>query len=82
MEAEFTDPFTFDDVDDWTAFSATPPWAADALKAIGEERQDIARLGFAGCPWTTSLYLLASGTGDKEFHNTRATVFQTQIRTC
>ncbi|MEC7460964.1 MAG: uroporphyrinogen decarboxylase family protein, partial [Candidatus Thermoplasmatota archaeon] len=35
----------------------------------------IARLGFAGCPWTTSMYLLAGGTGDKEFHNTRATVF-------
>ena len=71
------DPFTFDDVDDWTAFSARKhaPWAADALKAIGEERQDIARLGFAGCPWTTSLYLLAGGTGDKEFHNTRAAVF-------
>ena len=71
------DPFSFDDVDDWTTFSARQhaPWAADALKAIGEDNDDIARLGFAGCPWTTSLYLLAGGTGDKEFHNTRATVF-------
>ena len=71
------DPFSFDDVDDWTTFSSRQhaPWAADALKAIGEDNDDIARLGFAGCPWTTSLYLLAGGTGDKEFHNTRATVF-------
>jgi len=71
------DPFTFDEVDDWTTFSARKhaPWAADALKAIGEDNTDIARLGFAGCPWTTSLYLLAGGTGDKEFHNTRAKVF-------
>ena len=71
------DPFSFDDVDDWTTFSARQhaPWAADALKAIGEDNDEIARLGFAGCPWTTSLYLLAGGTGDKEFHNTRATVF-------
>ena len=71
------EPFSFDDVDDWTTFSARQhaPWAADALKAIGEDNDDIARLGFAGCPWTTSLYLMAGGTGDKEFHNTRATVF-------
>ena len=71
------DAFDYDDVDDWTAFSARKhaPWAADALKAIGEERTDIARLGFAGCPWTTTRYLLAGGTGDKEFHNTRANVF-------
>ena len=71
------DPFKFEDVDDWTDFSARKhaPWAADALKAIGEDNDEIARLGFAGCPWTTSMYLLAGGTGDKEFHNTRATVF-------
>ena len=71
------DPFVFDEVDDWPRFSARQhaPWAGDALRAIGEERKDIARLGFAGCPWTTSLYLLAGGTGDKEFQNTRATVF-------
>ena len=71
------DPFSFDDVDDWTTFSARQhaPWAADALRAIGEDHDNIARLGFAGCPWTTSMYLLAGGTGDKEFHNTRATVF-------
>jgi len=71
------DPFSFDDVDDWTTFSARQhaPWAADALKAIGEDNDSIARLGFAGCPWTTSLYLMAGGTGDKEFHNTRAAVF-------
>ncbi|MBR59931.1 MAG: uroporphyrinogen decarboxylase [Euryarchaeota archaeon] len=71
------DPFKFEDVDDWTDFSARKhaPWAADALKAIGEDNDEIARLGFAGCPWTTSMYLLAGGTGDKEFHNTRANVF-------
>ena len=71
------DPFTLDEADDWAAFSARQhaPWAADALKAIGEDHHDIARLGFAGCPWTTSMYLMAGGTGDKEFHNTRATVF-------
>mgnify|MGYP001318242073 CR=1 FL=1 len=71
------DPFVFDDVDDWTRFSARQhaPWAGDALKAIGDERKDIARLGFAGCPWTTSLYLLAGGTGDKEFQNTRSMIF-------
>ena len=71
------DPFSFDDVDDWTDFSARKhaPWAADALRAIGEDHTDIARLGFAGCPWTTTMYLLAGGTGDKEFQNTRAKVF-------
>ena len=71
------DPFSFDDVDDWSDFSARKhaPWAADALRAIGEDHADIARLGFAGCPWTTTMYLLAGGTGDKEFQNTRAKVF-------
>ena len=68
------DPFSFDDVDDWTTFSARQhaPWAADALRAIGEDHDSIARLGFAGCPWTTSMYLLAGGTGDKEFHRAEA----------
>ena len=74
------DPFAFDDVDDWTTFSARKhaPWAADGLRAIGEEHQDIARLGFVGCPWTTSMYLMAGGTGDKEFQQTRATVYSNQ----
>ncbi len=71
------DPFSFDDVDDWSNFSARKhaPWAADGLRAIEEERSDIARLGFVGCPWTTSMYLMAGGTGDKEFHETRANVY-------
>ena len=51
------------------------PWAANGLKAIGEDNDEIARLGFAGCPWTTAMYLIAGGTGDKEFHQTRAKVF-------
>lgn len=74
------DPFSFDDVDDWSNFSARKhaPWAADGLRAIEEERSDIARLGFVGCPWTTSMYLMAGGTGDKEFHETRANVYSNQ----
>ena len=71
------DPFDFDDVDYWSKFSARKhaPWASDALRALGEDHTDIARLGFAGCPWTTTMYLIAGGTGDKEFHNTRAKVY-------
>ena len=71
------DPFTFEDVDDWSKFSARKhaPWAADGLRAIGEENAEIARLGCVGCPWTTSMYLMAGGTGDKEFHSTRAKVY-------
>lgn len=71
------DAFDFDDVDDWSPFSARKhaPWASDALRALGEDHTDVARLGFAGCPWTTTMYLLAGGTGDKEFHNTRAKVY-------
>ena len=72
------DPFKFEDVDDWTDFSARKhaPWAADALKAIGEDNEEIARFGICGLPMDDfSMYLLAGGTGDKEFHNTRATVF-------
>ena len=71
------DDFNFTDVDDWQEFSARKhaPWAANGLKAIGEENDEIARLGFAGCPWTTAMYLIAGGTGDKEFHQTRAKVF-------
>ena len=71
------DDFNFSDVDDWTEFSARKhaPWAANGLKAIGEENDEIARLGFAGCPWTTAMYLIAGGTGDKEFQQTRAKVF-------
>ena len=71
------DPFDFDDVDYWSKFSARKhaPWASDALRALGEDHTDVARLGFAGCPWTTTMYLIAGGTGDKEFHNTRAKVY-------
>ena len=71
------DDFNFTDVDDWIEFSARKhaPWAANGLKAIGEDNDEIARLGFAGCPWTTAMYLIAGGTGDKEFHQTRAKVF-------
>lgn len=71
------DEFTFSDLDDWADFEARKhaPWAADGLKAIGEENDEIARLGFVGCPWTTAMYLIAGGTGDKEFHATRAKVF-------
>ena len=74
------DPFSFEDVDDWSKFSARThaPWAADGLRAIGEENSEIARLGFVGCPWTTSMYLMAGGTGDKEFHSTRAKVYSNQ----
>lgn len=71
------DDFNFTDLDDWPEFSARKhaPWAANGLKAIGEDNDEIARLGFAGCPWTTAMYLIAGGTGDKEFHQTRAKVF-------
>ena len=71
------DPFEFEDVEGWSDFSARKhaPWAADGLKAIGEDNTDIARLGFVGCPWTTSMYLIAGGTGDKEFHETRAKIY-------
>ena len=67
-----------DDVDDWTKFSARKhaPWAADGLKAVGEEVGDsIARLGFVGSPWTICMYLLSGGTGDKDFHNARAKIY-------
>ena len=71
------DDFNLTDLDDWPEFSARKhaPWAANGLKAIGEDNDEIARLGFAGCPWTTAMYLIAGGTGDKEFHQTRAKVF-------
>ena len=71
------DDFNFSDIDSWSDFNARKhaPWAADGLKAIGEENDEIARLGFVGCPWTTAMYLIAGGTGDKEFHETRAKVF-------
>ena len=70
--------FSLDDVDDWTNFSARKhaPWAADGLKAVGEEVGDsIARLGFVGSPWTICMYLLSGGTGDKDFHNARAKIY-------
>ena len=70
-------PFTFDDVAAWPDFEARShaPWAANALAALPEILpRKVARLGFAGCPWTVGLYLIAGGTGDKEFVNTRAKV--------
>lgn len=70
-------PFTFDDVEAWPEFEARThaPWAANALAALPEVLpRDVARLGFAGCPWTVGMYLIAGGTGDKEFVNTRAKV--------
>ena len=54
------------------------PHGPDGLRAIGEDNSEIARLGFVGCPWTTSMYLMAGGTGDKEFHSTRAKVYSNQ----
>ena len=70
-------PFGFDDIEAWPEFEARThaPWAADALAALPDVLpRDVARLGFAGCPWTVGLYLIAGGTGDKEFVNTRAKV--------
>ena len=70
-------PFTFDDLEAWPEFEARThaPWAANALAALPEVLpRDVARLGFAGCPWTVGMYLIAGGTGDKEFVNTRAKV--------
>jgi len=70
--------FDFSHVDDWIDFSARKhaPWAADGLKAVGEEIGDSkARLGFVGSPWTICMYLLSGGTGDKDFHNARAKIY-------
>ena len=70
--------FDFSHVDDWIDFSARKhaPWAADGLKAVGEEVGDSkARLGFVGSPWTICMYLLSGGTGDKDFHNARAKIY-------
>ena len=70
--------FELSDVDDWISFSARKhaPWAADGIKAVGEHTGDsLARLGFAGCPWTICMYLLSGGTGEKDFHNARAKIF-------
>ena len=70
-------PFAFDDVEAWPEFEARThaPWAANALAALPDVLpRDVARLGFAGCPWTVGMYLIAGGTGDKEFVNTRAKV--------
>ena len=69
--------FSLDDVDEWTEFNARKhaPWAADGLRAIGEEIGDThACLGFVGAPWTICMYLLSGGTGDKDFHNARAKI--------
>mgnify|MGYP005648282251 FL=1 len=70
--------FDFSHVDDWIDFDARKhaPWAADGLKAVGEEVGDSkARLGFVGSPWTICMYLLSGGTGDKDFHNARAKIY-------
>ena len=75
------DKFNFSDVDDWKTFNARKdaPWAADGLKSVGEHTDDkIAKLGFAGAPWTICMYLLAGGTGDKDFHETRAKIFSNE----
>tara|TARA_B100000575_G_C23124914_1_gene651592 strand:- start:648 stop:1682 length:1035 start_codon:yes stop_codon:yes gene_type:complete len=71
------DKFDFEQIDDWADFNARKdaPWAADALAEIGELEDTKARLGFAGCPWTISMYLLSGGTGDKDFHSARASIF-------
>jgi len=70
--------FQFSDIDEWEKFDSRKhaPWAANGLKAIGEDvEDDLARLGFSGCPWTIGMYLIAGGTNDKEFSNTRAKIF-------
>tara|TARA_Y100001935_G_C17304186_1_gene511186 strand:+ start:1386 stop:2423 length:1038 start_codon:yes stop_codon:yes gene_type:complete len=71
------DPFKFDDLDDWPVFNSRKhaPWAANGLKAIGEEiGSSKAKIGFVGSPWTISMYLLSGGTGDKDFNNARALI--------
>ncbi len=75
------DEFNFTDVDDWKQFNARKdaPWAANGLRSVGENTEDkIAKLGFAGAPWTICMYLLAGGTGDKYFHETRARIFSNE----
>ena len=47
----------------------------DKRIASSKYPDSIAKLGFAGAPWTICMYLLAGGTGDKDFHNARAHVF-------
>ena len=71
------DPFDFEDVDSWPEFIAREhaPWAGNALAEIGAREESKARLGFAGCPWTISMYLVSGGTGDKDFHGARSAVF-------
>ena len=74
--------FDLSHVDDWTDFNARKhaPWAADGLKAVGEEIGDsTARLGFVGSPWTICMYLLSGGTGDKDFHNARAKMYSNPV---
>tara|TARA_B100000683_G_scaffold149920_2_gene145159 strand:- start:10630 stop:11658 length:1029 start_codon:yes stop_codon:yes gene_type:complete len=69
--------FNFEDIDEWTKFNSRKhaPWAANGIKAIGEGIDNVAKLGFSGCPWTIGMYLIAGGTTDKEFSNTRAKIF-------
>tara|TARA_B100000900_G_C20574796_1_gene714880 strand:- start:864 stop:1892 length:1029 start_codon:yes stop_codon:yes gene_type:complete len=72
------DNFDFSDIDGWKKFNARKdaPWAANGLKSVGEITEgEIAKLGFAGAPWTICMYLLAGGTGDKDFQETRAKIF-------
>ena len=71
------DPFSFDDVDDWTTFSARQHAPGRPMRSRPSGKTTTALRDWASLavPWTTSMYLLAGGTGDKEFHNTRATVF-------
>ncbi len=69
--------FEFEQVEDWPSFNARKhaPWAGNALAEIGELGITNALLGFAGCPWTISMYLLSGGTGDKDFHGARSDIF-------
>ena len=71
------DAFEWDDLDNWGSFNsrAHAPWAANALRALEDHvEREVARLGFVGCPWTVAMYLIAGGTGDKDFHQTRALI--------
>nr|MBC8517754.1 uroporphyrinogen decarboxylase [Euryarchaeota archaeon] len=67
-------PFEFSDLEQWPVFDAEEdaPWAANALQKLRKALPDTALLGFAGAPWTLAMYLLAGGTGDRDFTNARA----------
>ena len=71
------DKFQFEDIDSWPKFNSRKdaPWAANALNALSDYTEDrVAHLGFVGSPWTIGMYLLAGGTGDKEFIETRGKI--------